>query len=164
MIECRILDVECVLQEKTLTWSFRTDLPIETIMMISCFRYYKDFEGRQFKWPIYEDRVFCQPTTGNYNGNNGEIDLELAESDSIQSIFDIHTEDWRGIMLSVYDAIHFRCHLVPYQRERLDDFGENNKELSGPEVYQNGDCFFVTQELSLSYTSKKYKRTTRRST
>ena len=160
MVECQTLDVEAGIQGEVLAWAFKTDLPTKTIVMVSCIRYYKDFDGRNFQWSIFEDRVFCEPIDDDLNGAEGEIDLVSSEADAIQRVLAIHAEEWRGIRSIKDDALHLRCHLVPYQRERLDDYGENNRQLIGPEVYQSGEGFFVTKELKLRFPSNEFQCTT----
>lgn len=162
MVECNTLEVEAALRGTVLEWAFKTDLPVDTIIMVSCLRYYEDFNGWHFQWPVFEDRVLCQPITDKLTGAQGKIDLVPSEAEAIQRMLKNGADDWRGIRSIVDDALHLRCHLVPYQRKRLADFGEGNRNLSGREVYRSGERLFVTKELSLRFPSNEYQRTTRR--
>ncbi|RYD84907.1 MAG: hypothetical protein EOP84_04165 [Verrucomicrobiaceae bacterium] len=162
MVECKTLEVEVALRGDVLDWAFKTDLPVDTIIMVSCLRYYEDFNGQHIQWPIFEDRVLCQPITDHLTGAEGKIDLLPSEAEAIQAMLKNTGDDWRGIRSIVDDALHLRCHLVHYQKKRLGEFGENNRNLSGPDVYRSGEYLFVTKTVSLQFPSNEYLRTRRR--
>jgi hypothetical protein len=152
------MEVEAAIQGDVLGWRFRTDLPVDTIIQVSCYRDYEDSNGRVFQWPIFEDRVFCRPIEDGANGAEGKIELVPSEAEAIPQLLRICP----GLKVRsiVDDALRLRCHLVPYQRVRLADFGEGNRNLVGPEVDQNGERRFVTKEASLPYPSTEYERAT----
>ena len=160
MVECKTLEVEATLRGEVLDWSFKTDLPVDTIIMVSCLRYYEDFNGLHFQWPIFQDRVLCQPITDKLTGAEGKIDLVPSEAEAIEQLLK-NSSDWKGIRSVVDDALHLRCLLVHYQKKRLADFGENNRNLSGPEVYHGKVSRTVSKEVSLRFPSDEYLRTRR---
>lgn len=158
MIECKIMEVEAAIRGDVLDWRFKTDLPVKTIIQVSCYRDYEGSNGRAFQWPIFEDRVFCLPIAGGLNGAEGRIELVPSEAEAIPRLLRICPGlEIRSI---VGDALRLRCHLVHYQRVRLEDFGEGNRNLVGPDVDEEGERHFVTKEVSLPYPSTEYERAT----
>jgi hypothetical protein len=158
MVECKVMKVDAAIGGDVLDWSFKTDLPVDSIIQVSCLRDYEDSNGRVFQWPIFEDRVFCRPVADGLNGAQGRIELVPSEAEAIPRL--LRVCPGLEIRSIVDDAVRLRCHLVPYQRVRLADFGEGNRNLVGPDVYQSGERRFVTKELSLPYPSIEYQRAT----
>lgn len=140
MVECNRFEVSASISDGAVIWTLKTDLPEKTIVMLSAIRFFHFSQDQKFERPIFEDRFFCLPSEAyGVNGSSGAFDIEEAEAESIPGLKRTLTgDDWKKMRWVDPPDLLLELSPVPYQRELIDRFGEDNSLLCGRAVSSDG--------------------------
>jgi len=142
MVTCDLFEMNLAVKQKGgkpyLVWSFVTDLPARTQVILSCSRTFLNMRGDTCVWTGHNERLEVQPNAlGDYNGTAGRIDVDDSDQKALDLFNEIHTAFSSGVKTPVSDELTL-C-LTVGARQRLRAFGRNNSDLSGHMVSRAGD-------------------------
>ena len=156
MIECNNFEIEIEIEEtkkRKLSWSFFTDLPCGTKVIISVERFYKDHDDSDCVWTLYNEGIEVTKTdNGDFNGNHGELVVDNADSVAFEDFNENLGPYSSGIKTPVTDSI--TVEVVVGARQPLKAFGKNNINMAGSQVVQSGNINVVRVSKNVSVPIK----------
>mgnify|MGYP003635139345 FL=1 len=154
MLTCDLFELSLTLKQNAsghpvIEFSYYTDLPAGTRVILSCERTYNDMQDEECVWVGYNAVIFVEPAFyGDFNGGSGQIDVVESDQKALALFNEINSSFSSGVKTPVSDDI--RVDLTVGARQRLRAFGKNNCELSGQMVECSGGVNVVRVSESLT--------------
>lgn len=158
MVQCEVFEVKVDLEDDNgkpcLAWTFYTDLPAGTQVILACKRTFLDMRGDTCLWTGHNERLEVRPKVqGDYNGASGRIDVHASDKKARGLFDEISTGSAPAIKTPVSDELTLG--FTVGARQRLRAYGQNNAELRGKMVSANGDINVVVVRKSICIPMQK---------
>ena len=151
MISCNVFEMEAQLveePERALRYSYWTDLPAGTLLIVDCTRSFTDYGGKKRHWVLFNDRLTVGPNTrGDFNGGAGEIRIAEGDQRALRQFEELLPHLSSGMQTPPTERI--RLELCVGGRQRLKAFGKSNEALVGGMVSKMGDMRIVRVERTV---------------
>lgn len=158
MVKCDLFEVKLAVENEGdkpyLVWSFYTDLPAGTQIILTCNRTFLDMQGDKCLWTGHNERIEVEPKAhGDYNGAGGRIDVNASDKKALELFNQINAGFSPGIKTPVSDELTLG--FTAGARQRVRAFGRNNSELSGQMVTTTGGINVVEMKKSVLIPMQK---------
>jgi len=141
MITCDLFELSLEIEQTPngpeLVYKFWSDLPAGTLAGVSVTRTYRDMDGVECLWTLFDDEVqLTKGVMGDYSGGAGRVNIAQGDREGSEEFEDMLGDLSYGISTPVGDEITVNVSVGGRQRLRV--FGRNNSNLIGQMVAEEG--------------------------